>query len=113
MSNHVGPPPPNKEVVKEFTGALLVSEEELTAAAETDPFLLKLRDYVAHDEAYLANLKEELREAQKTAKRLKAYEQRIVVRLKSRQREIKHFTKLLRKRLAWQKIKETREQIGL
>lgn len=90
-----------------------VSEEELIEAAKSEKYLLLLADMIDKDKAYLAEVhKWRRKELQpiitQTRHAILAAHRRIA----ARKRQIVHHKKMLKKRLAWEKIKKLREEIN-
>lgn len=98
---------------REFDGSKLVSKEEWLEAQKHDPYLQKIEMYRDQDRAYICELYKQLYALMKpvyeTRRKIKGARKRIDARV----RQHKHFAKLLRKRLAWEKMKALRKEIGL
>jgi hypothetical protein len=98
---------------KEFTGSYLVSKEEWLEACKHDPFLLKIEDYIQQDKAFIANCFTELKQLMKPVLLMRNRVKNMRNRIASRKRQYKHFAKLLRKRMAREKMIALRKETNL
>lgn len=98
---------------REFNGAFLISKEEIAAAAKEDAYLLKILDYIEQDRAYIMQLKHEVSEAMSPIRKLRTRIQMVRQRIEARKRQHKYFALQLRKRMAWEKIKQIRKEANI
>jgi hypothetical protein len=97
----------------EYTGAYLISKEELKKAAANDPYLLQILEHIEQDNGFIAALKGEIAEHMRTIRGIRQRMNHARARILSRRKQYDHFLKLLRKRMAFEKIRETRKQLDL
>lgn len=113
------PPPPTEYIGRitppkqEFTGAYLIPKEEWKLAAESDTYLLQIKDFIAQDVAYIAQVQHEISELMRTVRGLRARVYSGRKRMHARQRQYKHFEKILRRRMAIEKMKKMRKEMGV
>ena len=98
---------------REFDGSKLVSKEEWEIGQKNDEYLQKILDYREQDRAYIIALYRELEQLMKPVRKVRSRIKTARNRIDARTRQYKHFAKLLRKRMATEKMKQLRKAIGI
>lgn len=110
------PLPPIPEGQKEprgFTGAKLISREDLESAVATDDYINKVKTYIQEDKAYILTLQKDIAVAMKPLYKLRRMIARMRERIANRERQKTFLIKKLRIRLAYEKIQKIRKEIGI
>lgn len=98
---------------REFDGSRLISKEEWEVACSQDEYLCKILEYIQQDKGLIAHLTHEIAELYKPIRVKRGKRQKLLLRIANRRKQYHHFAKMLRKKMAWEKLKEIRKDIGL